>query len=532
MPIDPLIVTHHHHCSLEHEPSKETELGSERSDDDTLDLSSSAIRHYFATRISSLKELHLKHLSDINPIPALREMSSHNWNFFFMGMLAWFSASFDFFLTSVSGTYIAETLNVTTADITWGLSAVLMVRSVGAVIFGLWTDKYSRKWPFITTAAMFLVLQIGTGFCKTYQQFLAVRALSGIAMGGTYATAAATSLDDSPVKARSFLSGLFFSSYAWGMVFAAIFWKAFSGTEKTWKSLFWFSSGFPAILIIWRLVTPETLYFQRVLSARKLIKEEMVEKGLYHKETMKERLQDMKLTMKKYWILFIYLILLLAGSNFLAHSSQDMFPTMLRKQLEFSEDAITVAIVITNLGGVVGSILIGVIQEVLGRRLSIILCCILGGAITYPAMMIQTNSAVLGACFFFFFSVLGVWGVIPAHLSELSPPDARVLVSGLAYQLGNLASSASSTIETRLAKNWPLEFNSEGVAIKLDYAKTIACFTGAVFVYTLIMTLLGPEKFHRDLSSPLMKKYIEKVERALDEKKENGEHSFSSREFV
>nr|QFR37104.1 MFS transporter [Cyberlindnera americana] len=480
-------------------------------EDSAPDLSWPSIKHYAITRFTSLGELHYTSISDINPFPALSEMTMYNWAMFFLGMLAWLSASFDFFLTSVAGTYIADSLNVSTADITWGLSAVLMVRSAGAVIFGIWTDNYSRKWPYIATAAMFMILQLGTGFVKTYTQFLAIRALSGIAMGGTYATAAATSLDDVPVKARSFLSGLFFTAYGGGLVFAAVFWKAFEGTAKTWKALFWFSSGIPALLIICRLLMPETIYFQHVLKARKLIKEDQIRDGTYVEKTFKDKLANAGVLCKKYWILFIYLILLLAGSNFLSHASQDMLPTMMRKQLEFSEDAITVALVVSNLGGVVGPVIVGLFMEVLGRRLSLLIVCVAGGCFIYPAFMLQNDSAVLGAGFMLFFNVMGVWAVIPAHLSELSPPDARVLVSGLAYQLGNLASSASSTIETRLANNWPLEFNSEGVATKLDYAKTMACFTGAVFVYTFVMSFIGPERFHRDLSSPLMKKYIAKV---------------------
>lgn len=516
MPIDPFVLMHHHD-RLHVEPHREEVIhesvimahgDSNMDDEDKTDLTWNSIRHYLATRLSSLGNIHLEHTADLNPAAALHGMTARNWNFFFMGLFAWFSASFDFFLTSVSGTFIAESLNVTTKQITWGLSSVLMVRSVGAVIFGLWTDNYSRKWPFIATAAMFLALQIGTGFCTTYQQFLAVRAISGIAMGGTYATAAATSLDDSPIKARSFLSGLFFTAYPFGMIFAAIFWRAFKETEQTWKALFWFSAGFPFILIVWRLMTPETDYFQKVLKAKKLIALDATE--VYFPKI--GRWTRFKTLVGKYWVLFIYLILLLAGSNFLAHSSQDMYPTMLRVQLEYSDNAQTVAIVVTNLGGVFGSLLVGVAMEVLGRRLSIVICCVIGGCFIYPALMLHTSSATLGCGFFMFFAVMGVWGVIPAHLSELSPPDARVLISGLAYQLGNLASSASSTIETQLAERWPLSWNDAGVAVRLDYAKTIAVFTGAVFIYTLVITLLGPEKFHRDLSSPVMKKYMDKVE--------------------
>jgi MFS family permease len=67
-----------------------------------------------------------------------------------------------------------------------------MLRSVGSIIFGLAADRYGRKWPFIINNLLFIVLELGTGFCSTYNQFLGVRALFGIAMGGLYGNAAAT----------------------------------------------------------------------------------------------------------------------------------------------------------------------------------------------------------------------------------------------------------------------------------------------------------------------------------------------------
>ena len=48
----------------------------------------------------------------------------------------------------------------------------------------------------------------GTGFCQTYSQFLACRALFGVAMGGLYGNAAATALEDLPEEARGLMSGM------------------------------------------------------------------------------------------------------------------------------------------------------------------------------------------------------------------------------------------------------------------------------------------------------------------------------------
>jgi MFS family permease len=59
-----------------------------------------------------------------------------------------------------------------------------MLRSVGALIFGMISDRYGRKWPMVINLALFVVLELGAGFCQTLGQFIALRCLYGIAMGG------------------------------------------------------------------------------------------------------------------------------------------------------------------------------------------------------------------------------------------------------------------------------------------------------------------------------------------------------------
>lgn len=70
-----------------------------------------------------------------------------------------------------------------------------MLRSVGALIFGTMADKYGRKWPMIINLVLFIVLELGSGFCQTLQQFLALRSLYGIAMGGVYSLPPSRNLD-------------------------------------------------------------------------------------------------------------------------------------------------------------------------------------------------------------------------------------------------------------------------------------------------------------------------------------------------
>jgi SHS family lactate transporter-like MFS transporter len=103
----------------------------------------------------------------------------------------------------------------------------------------------------------------------------------------------------------------------------------------------------------------------------------------------------------------------------------------------------------------------------------------------------------MAAAFFEQFCVQGAWGVIPIHLMELSPGSFRTFVVGTAYQLGNLASSASSTIEAQIGEQFPLP--NKGKVHRYNYGKVICIFLGCVYAYVIILTLAGPEFLGRDM---------------------------------
>ncbi|KAJ8115963.1 hypothetical protein OPT61_g2504 [Boeremia exigua] len=194
-----------------------------------------SVGRYAATRITTLKPA-MEKVS--NPIALLRLLNLQQWMFFLVAFFAWSWDAFDFFTVSLTVEDLAETFHKTKKDITWGITLVLMLRSVGSIIFGLAADRYGRKWPFIINNVLFIILELGTGFCTTYEQFLGVRALFGIAMGGLYGNAAAT---DCPEAARGIISGMLQQGYAFGYLLATVFARAFVNTVgHGWRPLFWF----------------------------------------------------------------------------------------------------------------------------------------------------------------------------------------------------------------------------------------------------------------------------------------------------
>jgi SHS family lactate transporter-like MFS transporter len=202
---------------------------------------------------------------------------------------------------------LAAQFHKTNADITWGITLVLMFRSVGAITFGIAADRYGRKWPFVVNNLLFIVLELGTGFTQTYHQFLAVRAMFGIAMGGLYGNVAATALEDAPEAARGILSGMMQQGYAFGYLLATVFARGLvDTTSHKWRPLFWFGACPPVLLIAWRLMLPETdAYIERVAMRAEL------------DSVGKVFITEGKVALKKHWMLLIYMVLLMAGFNFM-----------------------------------------------------------------------------------------------------------------------------------------------------------------------------------------------------------------------
>ncbi|KKK26653.1 carboxylic acid transporter [Aspergillus rambellii] len=440
-------------------------------------------RKYLVTRLPTLKPP----MNEApNPFKALALLNRQQWLFFAVAFFGWTLDALDFFTVSLTTSELAETFDKSITDITWGITLVLMLRSVGAILFGIASDRWGRKWPFIVNNILFIALEIGTGFTQTYRQFLACRALFGIAMGGLYGNVAATALEDCPMEARGIVSGLLQQGYAFGYLLATAFARALVGTTSHgWRPFFWFSGCLPVPVIIFRLCLPETNAYRE----RQAIREEI--RGGVTATFMSEG----KVAVRRHWMLLIYLVLLMAGFNFMSHGSQDLYPTMLGRQFGFSSNAVTVTQVVANLGALTGGTLCGWASQIFGRRFSIIAISIVGGALLYPYTFV-TSERVMAAAFFEQFCVQGAWGVIPIHLMELSPGAIRTFTVGTAYQLGNLVSSASSTIESTIGERFPLPPTEEGQK-RYEYGKVICIFMGCVYAYTIIVTFLGPERLGR-----------------------------------
>ena len=84
--------------------------------------------------------------------------------------------TFDFHGLSIQTTKLALHYGVTKTKVTEAITLTLLLRSVGACMFGVFSDYYGRKYPLVINMWMLGVLQVGSIYCQNFNQFLAVRA--------------------------------------------------------------------------------------------------------------------------------------------------------------------------------------------------------------------------------------------------------------------------------------------------------------------------------------------------------------------
>jgi SHS family lactate transporter-like MFS transporter len=378
------------------------------------------------------------------------------------GFSGWLLDAFDFFLVTFCLTAIARDFHKSDAQIALVITMTLAFRPVGGFIFGIVADRYGRRMPLMINIAVFAIAEILTGLAPSYTALLVVRALFGVVMGGNWGVGASLAMEGAPVAKRGMLSGLLQEGYAAGNVLAAISYFFLFG-RVGWRPLF-FLGSLPAIAL--------------VLFIQFRVKESAV---WQNKSKVKQSWPEQQREILSHWKLFLYLLLFMTMMLFASHGTQDMYPTFLQRQWHLSPSRRAAITAISGIGAIAGGIIFGHLSDRWGRRKAIITAFILG-AIVIPVWAYAPNQLLLivGA-FLMQFMVQGAWGVIPAHLAELSPDSVRALLPGFAYQSAGVIASSVVYIEAIYAQ-------------KTSYSTAMALTAISVFVLASIMASLGRER--------------------------------------
>ncbi|KAF2727536.1 putative carboxylic acid transporter protein like protein [Polyplosphaeria fusca] len=447
-----------------------------------------------------------------NPISLMAQLGAKDWLFFLVGFCAWTADAFDFHALSIQTTKLAKYYDRSKTDITTAITLTLLLRSVGAAIFGLAGDKFGRKWPMVVNMIVLGLLQIATIYSDTFQQFLAVRSLFGLFMGGVYGNAIAMALENCPVNARGLMSGILQQGYSFGYVIAACANLGVGGSTDSWKTVFWVGAGISIGVGLIRICFPESKQF---IEARKAGKK-ATSAGVFWHETKKMLAQE--------WKMCIYCIFLMTWFNFYSHTSQDSYTTFMLTQKHLENAPATRASILMKTGACVGGTIIGYLSQFFGRRRAIIVSAFLSACLI-PAWILPEGERSLSASGFFIqFFVQGAWGVIPIHLNELSPPAFRSSFPGITYQLGNMISSPSAQIVNAIAEKINVR-TSQG-ELAPAYGPTMGIATAIIATGIIVTTAFGPEKKGRhfeEVGPPVAVGQAKDIEEGFDEDEKKAE---------
>jgi len=382
------------------------------------------------------------------------------------GFLGWTLDAFDFFIVVFLFDTLAHQFGVSKKEIVLTTTATLAMRPVGALLFGLLADRYGRRIPLMANVIYFSIVEVLCGFAPNFTVFLVLRALFGIGMGGEWGVGASLAMEAAPVRWRGVLSGILQSGYSIGYLLAALA-ARFLLPAWGWRPMFWIGA-LPALLAFYiRTKVPESEAWKQHRAA--------------------STAQVLRIVAGQ-WKRFAYLVVLMTFMMFLSHGTQDLYPDFLKEVHKISAAMVANIAMIYNVGAVVGAIIFGHISQVAGRRKGMIAALGLS-LLLIPLWAFGHGLAVIiGAAFLMQAGVQGAWGVIPAHLSELSADAARGLMPGLAYQLGILLASPTNSMEYALRD-------------RVGYQWAIAGFEIVTILTLALLLWLGTEAHGRSFVS-------------------------------
>jgi len=379
--------------------------------------------------------------------------------------LGWTLDAFDFFLLTFMLKTIATEFGTDVKAVAVAITLTLAARPFGALLFGLLADRFGRRPILIIVILAFSTFSALSGLARSLSELFVIRALFGFAMGGEWGIGASLVMESIPARLRGPVSGLLQSGYPSGYFLASLVYFALFD-RIGWRGMFFVGIA-PALLVL-------------------LIRVHVEESPAYVAGKDRPRANPF-VELARNWKIALYMIVLMAAFNAFSHGTQDLYPTFLQVQHGFDTHMTGTLTAIMNVGAIVGGIGFGIWSERLVRRRAIIIASLLALPVI-PLWAFSATPLLLGlGGFLIQVAVQGAWGIVPVHLNELSPPLARSLFPGFAYQLGNLIASKNAPIQAGIAE-------SHGN----NYAVALATVCAIMAVVIAAWTALGPKRRHAD----------------------------------
>jgi SHS family lactate transporter-like MFS transporter len=384
------------------------------------------------------------------------------------GILGWVLDAFDFFVIVFLFDALTRQYQVPKVWIVSTLTLTLATRPIGALLFGFLADRYGRKRPLIFCVLYFSLFTVLTGVAPNFAVFVICRGLYGIGMGGYWGISASYAMETCPSRFRGVISGLIQAGYPLGYLLAPLAIQLVVPAFG-WRAVFFTGAPIAVLVVSLMAFAPESKAWEqhRPQSGGNMLRSVLEHKGM-----------------------FFYLLLMMTALLCLSHGSQDLYPDFLKsiKAVEGGTVAgIKAPLVIPityNIGAIAGALGFGYLSQKTGRRQAIMMALGLALLAIAPWALGRSVSVLLASSFMMQVGVQGAFGVIPAHLNELSPDGVRSLFAGTVYQFGSLLASPCTTAEYMLRD-------------RFGYPVALILFEAVTIILMVIIIWFGPEARNR-----------------------------------
>ena len=318
--------------------------------------------------------------------------------------LGWTLDAFDYFIMAFALDDVAREFHTTRTVVAWAFNLTLMARPVGAFLFGRLADRYGRRPTLMANVLIYSVLEFASGFAPTLSTFLILRALYGVAMGGEWGVGASLTMEIVPASWRGIVSGLLQAGYPSGFLLATLL-NAVAYPHVGWRGMFMLGV-MPALLVLFiRRNVPES--------------PEWTEHGAAAREG------SFPDVIRRHFGLVVYAVAMMAAFNFFSHGTQDLYKSFLSVEHKLPVSTVTTILIFMNLAAMSGGLIFASLSQRIGRRRAIVSAALLSLPVL-PLWAFAQDPIYIGVgAFLMQLFVQGAWGVIPAHLNELSPAAVR-----------------------------------------------------------------------------------------------------------
>ena len=376
-----------------------------------------------------------------------KEPTKDQWYAYVAAWLGWTLDAFDFTIFLLIMVPIAKEFNVPLTDVAIVFTITLWMRLVGATAAGWMADRMGRKKPLMISIAWFSVCNFIAGFSPTFWFLLLFRTLLGIGMGAEWPCGAALAMEQLPQRSRGLMSGVLQGSWGLGFLLSsACYWLLFD--RFGWRGMLWIGIA-PALAIVYiRFFVKEP--------------EVWVENQRLQKASKREVKAPLAAIFRRGIIGNVLNACWFQCAGFVTYYSINaLFATHLQTDLHLSTALIATPIMLANVLVFLASSSWGLVSDRIGRRLAMIIPAAIS-LIIVPIYLLSEDTLVIVGGFIAIglFAGGGMYGQIPAFLSERYPTEVRATASAFSYHVGAVAGGLVPPILTYFATDpsWNVGF--------------------------------------------------------------------------